>query len=299
MEIDPTPTAARATPCPVLVTGATGNVGSAVLAELVAAGVPVRAAVRPGGRTVEGVDCVPLDLTDPSTWADAFAGVRTMFLVRPPALGNVKRDLLPALAAAREHGVAHVVFLSLQGAERNPVVPHATVEKWLRRSGLTWTFVRPSFFHQNLSTTHVSDIRDRDEIVIPAGRGRTAFVDVLDVAAVAAQALAHPDEHRNRAWTVTGPRAVTYAEVAQILSGELARPIRYARPGALGYMRHARRALRMPWAMVAVTLAIYTSARLGLAAGLSDDVRTVLRRDPIDFETFAHREAAIWTPRPA
>ncbi|SDN92371.1 NmrA-like family protein [Cryobacterium flavum] len=69
------------------------------------------------------------------------------------------------------------------------VVPHAAIETWLRTSGVAWTFVRASFFHQSLSTTHLTDIRDRDEIMVPAGRGATAFVDVEDIGAIAAAAL--------------------------------------------------------------------------------------------------------------
>ncbi|OKL53140.1 hypothetical protein BSZ39_11095 [Bowdeniella nasicola] len=175
--------------------------------------------------------------------ARAFDGVSAMFLVRPPAVGNVKRDLLPALEFGRKAGLEHVVFLSLQGAEKNRVVPHATIESYLRESGMAHTFVRASFFHQNLSTTHAADIRDRDEI-------------------------------------------------ASILSGELGREIRYTRPGLLRYIRHARRS--MPWPMVGVTAAIYTTARLGLAAGLTDDVRQVLEREPITFAEFAHRERRVW-----
>lgn len=278
----------------ILVTGASGNVGAAVVRALTTAGVEHREAARHalGGAR----DVVAFDFTDAATWAGAFAGVESMFLVRPPAIGNVTRDLLPAVAAARDAGVRRIVFLSLQGAEKNKVVPHATVEKWLRESGMTWTFVRASFFHQNLSTTHLTDIRDRDEIVVPAGRGATAFVDAEDVGAVAAAALIDPAEHADRAWTVTGPRALTYDEVATILTEELGRPIRYCSPGALRYIRHARRELSMPWGMVAVTTAIYTTARLGMAAGLTDDVRTVLGRDPIDFAAFAHRERDIWRP---
>lgn len=278
----------------ILVTGASGNVGSAVVRALDAAGADVRRAQRKGGPS--GPGSVDFNFTDPATWAQAFAGVESMFLVRPPAVGNVKRDLLPAVSAARDAGVRHVVFLSLQGAQKNKVVPHAAVEKWLRASGMDWTFVRASFFHQNLSTTHVSDVRDRNEIVVPAGRGATAFVDVDDVGAVAAAALLDPAAHRNTAWTITGPRALTYDEVASLLTGELDRPIRYTRPGVLRYSRHARQNLGMGWGMVAVTSAIYTAARLGLAAGLSDDVRTVLGRDPIDFTQFAHRERAVWSP---
>ncbi|RYV49571.1 NmrA family NAD(P)-binding protein [Pengzhenrongella frigida] len=280
----------------ILVTGASGNVGGAVVRALDAAGADVRRAQRPGGPGGPGT--VDFDFTDPATWAQAFAGVESMFLVRPPAVGNVKRDLVPAVSAARDAGVRHVVFLSLQGAQTNKVVPHAAVEKWLRASGMDWTFVRASFFHQNLSTTHVSDVRDRNEIVVPAGRGATAFVDADDVGAVAAAALLDPAAHRNTAWTITGPEALTYDEVARILTAELGRPIRYARPGVLRYARHARQNLGMGWGMVAVTSAIYTTARLGMAAGLSDDVRTVLGRDPIDFAEFAYRERAVWNPDP-
>lgn len=276
-----------------LVTGASGNVGRVVLRILREAGADTRAAHRPSQLSS---GAVAFDFTDAATWPEAFRGVDAMFLVRPPALGNVRRDLLPAVAAAREAGVRRVVFLSLQGVERNPIVPHAAVESWLRTSGLEWTFVRASFFCQNLSTTHAADVRDHNEIVVPAGRGATAFVDAEDVGAVAAAALLRPAEHRGRAWTVTGGCALTYEEIAEILSAELNRPIRYIRPGLARYVRHARSSLGMPWGMVAVTAAIYTTARLGLAAGLTDDVRAVLGRDPLDFDTFAHRERAAWIP---
>jgi uncharacterized protein YbjT (DUF2867 family) len=284
---------------PILVTGASGNVGRAVRRSLAASGAEVRVAQRPGRRDEPTAGRVDLDFVDPSTWAAAFAGVESMFLMRPPALGNVRRDLLPAVAAARNAGVRHVVFLSLQGAEKNRLVPHATVEEWLRSSGLQWTFVRASFFHQNLSTTHAADIRDRDEILVPAGRGATAFVDAEDVGAVAAAALLGPGMHADAAYTITGPRALTYEQIAGILSAELDRPIRYTRPGLLRYARHAQRYLDMPWGMVAVTSAIYTTARLGLADGLTDAVRQLLGRDPVDFAAFAHRERAAWTSRPA
>jgi uncharacterized protein YbjT (DUF2867 family) len=235
-----------------------------------------------------------LDFTDPSTWDATFTGVRRMFLLRPPHLGRPKTQMLPALEHARALGVEHVVLLSLQGAERNPVVPHATLERWLRRSGMSWTFVRASFFMQNLTTTHASDIRDRDQILLPAGDGSTAFVDAHDVAAVAAAALIDPAAHRNRAWTPTGPQALTYTEVASALSAALGRPITYPQPGLLAYARHARTVLKMPAGMVLVTTAIYTAARLGQADGLTDDVSNVLGRPPVSFDEFARREASTW-----
>lgn len=287
----------------ILVTGAAGNVGRHIVHHLIEAGATARAAGRtpaadptqPVAGAAGSVHQVPFGFTDPTTWPAAFEGVHTMFLLRPPAISNVRRDLLPAVAAARQAGVRHVVFLSLQGAHRLRVVPHAKVEAWLQTSGLDWTFVRPSFFTQNLSTTHATDIRDHDRIIVPAGAGRTAFVDVADVAAVAAAALLDPGEHRGRAWTVTGPEALTYTEVAEILTRVLGRTITYTRPGLLRYYRHARQALGMPAGLAAVTAAIYTTARFGLAAGLTDDVRRVTGHDPLDVQATVRREQAAWT----
>jgi len=107
-----------------------------------------------------------------------------------------------------------------------------------------------------VSTTH-ADIRDHDQIIVPAGTGATAFVDAADVGAVAAAALLDPSTHRNRAWTITGPEALTYVQVADILTAELGRRIRYAQPGLLRYAHHARDSLRLPWGMVVVTAASY------------------------------------------
>jgi len=282
----------------VLVTGATGNAGSQIVELLLAAGVTVRAAASSveavRARFGDRVEAVALDFTDPATWQVAYSGVHRMFLMRPPHLGKPKKQMLPSLEAAKTAGVEHVVLLSLQGAEHNTVVPHHALEVWLRESGLSWTFVRAAFFMQNLTTTHLTDVRDRDTIMVPAGDGATAFVDVRDVAAVATEALLNPEQHRNTAWTPTGPRALTYAEIALTLTEVLGRPIGYPRPGLVRYARHARRVLGMPWGMVGVTCAIYTIARLGRAGGLTGDVLVVTGHDPVSFREFAEREAECW-----
>lgn len=284
----------------VLVTGATGNIGRAVTENLLAAGAPVRAASRDGHDVSrlwgDRVSAVSLDFTDASTWPQAFAGITTVFLMRPPHLSNMKRDMFPALEAAKAAGVTHIVFLSLQGAESNRVVPHAKVEQWLRNSGLHWTFVRPSFFMENLTTTHVSDIRDRDCLIVPAGTGATSFVAASDVAAVASAALLDPEAHAGKAWTATGPEALTYSQVCATLTRVLDRPIHYTRPGVFAYARHARRTLSMPWGMVLVTTAIYSIARAGKAAGTTQDVMTVTGEAPTDFTTWAGTHADAWKP---
>ncbi len=237
---------------------------------------------------------VPFDFTVPDTWATAYEGVSRMFVLRPPELVNVRRDLLPALQAARHAGIEHMVLLSVQGVESIPMAPHAALERWLRRSGLSWTFVRPSFFMENLIYPHGDDIRDFDSISVPAGSGRTAFVAGSDVGAVAAAALLDPDAHRGRAYTPTGPAALTYHAVAATLSDVLERPISYPRPGLVQHARHARTDLGMPWPLVALTGVIYTTARLGLADGLSTDVQHVTGRTPESLGSWAARHAEVW-----
>lgn len=279
---------------PLLVTGATGTVGRPLVRALLDAGAPVRAASRSGAARADGAEPVAFDFTDAATWPAALDGVRTMFLLLPPRAQGV----VPALEAARASGVRHVVLLSVQGADKAAVMPHARREAWLRTSGMGWTFVRPSFFVQNLSVVHGEQIRAHDELLLPAGHGRTAFVDVDDVAAVCAAALLDPAAHAGRAWTPTGPEALTYQEVAQRMSEVLGRRIAYRAPGLV---THAVRALRwgMPPQMVAVTSVVYTTARLGLAAGLTDDVRTVTGRDPASVTDVLRRVRAAFEPAAA
>ncbi len=281
-------------PSPVLVTGATGTVGAPLVAALREAGAPVRAATRhPGMESGQGIEEVRFDLTDPTTWSAAFTDVETMFLLRPPQVGNVKRDVAPALSAARAIGVRHVVLLSVQGADRLKIVPHARIESWLRSSGMGWTSLRPSFFTQNLARVHGAQVREHDELLMPAGHGRTAFVDAEDVAAVAAAALLDPGAHASRAYTPTGPEALTYDAVAAQLSNVLGRRITYRAPGLVEYVRRAR-SWGMAPGMIAVTSVIYTTARVGIAAGLTDDVRAVTGRTPTGVRAVLERDRAAF-----
>ena len=134
---------------PVLVTGATGNVGVAVVAQLLARGGRVRAGVtRPERRSgeVARVEQVRVDFTDPATFGPALAEARQVFLVRSPAIARVGTTLNAFIDAAAAAGVEHVVFSSVAGAEHRRIVPHHRIETHLARSGLAWTMLRPGFF---------------------------------------------------------------------------------------------------------------------------------------------------------
>lgn len=277
----------------ILVTGATGTVGSRVLEELVSRDVTVRAAFRDSDREQaalpEGVAWVEFDFERPETWGTAFEGVDAMFLMRPPSITRVGESITPAIDAAERVGIEHVVVLSVLGAERNPILPHRRIEKHVLDTDLDWTFLRPSFFMENLVQTHREEIADHGEIVVPAGDGETSFVAAADVAAVAAQALAEP-EHDGQAYDITGPEALTYHGVARTLSEVLDREITYEEPSLIEFARHSRRQGR-DWPFVVVTAGIYTTARIGLAGRVTDDVQRVLGRRPGSFREWAEENA--------
>lgn len=277
---------------PILVTGATGTVGRHVAQGLAAREVPAVAATRRPDAADLPLPAVRFDFEDPATY-DAFDGVRRVFLVRPPALVRVCTSIFPALDAAERRGVEHVVFLSLLGAEQNPFVPHRWIEWFLQRSGMDWTFLRPSFFMQNLVTTHRADLRDRGQIIVPAGRGRTSFVDARDIAEVGVRALTD-DGHRQAAYALTGAEALTYFEVAVLFSDILGRDVRYANPSVFDFVRHMR-GQGHPWPFVLVMTGIYLTARVGLAGTVTDDLEHVLGRPPTSMRTFIQDYRARWT----
>lgn len=278
----------------ILVTGATGNVGRHVVAELVAAGAPVRAASTRPERAVPGLDGaerVRFAFQERATWDAAFAGVDRLFLLRPPAITDTKALIRPVVRLAARRGVRSVVFLSLLGV--NPAMPHYRIERDIVAAGLPRTFLRAGFFAQNLDTAYRADIRDHDRIRLPAGRGRTSFVDTRDLAAVAARALLDPAAHRDRAWDLTGPRALGYGEVAALLSAALGRPIVYQPIGLPRYWRELR-AAGLPRDYRTVQMVINVVARLGLAAKVTDDLPRLLGRPPIPLEQYVQDYREEW-----
>ncbi|CAA9236274.1 MAG: hypothetical protein AVDCRST_MAG56-1218 [uncultured Cytophagales bacterium] len=284
----------------ILVTGATGNVGAATIAHLLAqyaGAVEVTAAVQDVTRARQALlhpelRFVRFNFEDLSTVKAALAGMDKLFLLRPPQLADVRQYLEPVVLAAKAAGVKHVVFLSLQGVEHNKLTPHYKVEQIIRREGLPYTFLRPSFFMQNLSTTHRAEIAERSEIFIPAGRGKTNFVDVRDVGEAAARVLAG-ENHLNRAYELTGADACDYYEVAALLGRTLGRPIRYANPSVVRFCwRKWREGVPVPF--ILVMTALYMVARLGKAAGYAPDLQVLLGRVPTSLAQFAEDYRDAW-----
>lgn len=280
----------------ILVTGALGNVGGEVVKQLQAEALPVRAADLDAraiqARFGDGVEATRFDFSDPETYPAVLAGVKRMFLMRPPHISNVKRDMFPFLQAAQAAGVEQVVFLSLIGVEHNQRIPHYKIETYLRNSSVAYTFLRASFFMQNLSGTHREEIRNDDMIYLPVGRGKTSFIDVRDIAVVASKALSEPG-HENIAYDLTGPEALDYYQVAEIMSRVLDRKITYRDPSLPSFVWTSLRR-GVPLGMTLVMSYLYTQTRRGMSNTVTDTVAKLLGRNPVSLEQFVTDYQHVW-----
>ena len=282
----------------ILITGTPGNVGTEVVSSLQTKGIPFRVGARDTDKAQQSlgptVDITHFDFLKPETYEAAFSGIERLFLVRPPALANVQRDIAPAIQAAIKAGVKQIVFLSLQGVEKNTIVPHHKIERLIVESGIHYTFLRASFFMQNLSTTQAAEIRHHSEIALPVGKAKTSFIDVRDIAAVAICALTETD-FGNHIYTLTGKEALDYEKVASKLSVILGRTIRYTDP-SLPYFVWHQLATGHALGYTLVVAGLYTLTRLGNAKEITHDVETVLGRPAISFDQFAQDYRECWQP---
>lgn len=285
-------------PQPVLVIGAVGTVGSQVVKALLRRGIAVRAAdldqQASRHQFDDEIDAVRFDFGTPATIAPALAGIKRMFLLRPPKITDVERQMFPTIDAARAAGVEQVVFLSLMGVEQHPNTPHYKLEQRLRNSGMNWTFLRCSFFMQNLNTIHRDEIRQRSEIFVPVGKGKTSFIDVRDIGEVAALALTQ-EGHANQAYTLTGPQALDYYQVAELFSQILGRKITYRNPSGMRFIIESlRRGRTLPYTLVMAWL--YDQTRRGMSAYVTAEAEHLLGRSPATLEKYIKDHHQVWMP---
>ena len=221
----------RARVHPVLVTGATGRVGRAVVAQLLGVGVPVRALTRrPAAAGLPAaVEVVAGDLTAPESLDAALQGVRAVFLLWTAPPGTA-----PAVVERLASHTRRVVFLSSPHKTPHPFFQqpnpmarfHADVERLIGAAGLKSTIIRPGMFASNAQFWWASAIRDGDVVRWPYGAAETAPVDERDIAAVAGRAL-YEDGHTGGDYVLTGPESLSQAEQVSVIGAVLGRQIRF------------------------------------------------------------------------
>jgi uncharacterized protein YbjT (DUF2867 family) len=179
------------------------------------------------------------------------------------------------------------------GAGTNVLVPHHAVEAHLAGGPRDWTILRPGFFAQNLADAYRRDIVEDGRLYVPAGRGRVAFVDVGDVAEVAATALLDPEAHAGAAYTLTGPVAASFDEAGMYLTEALGRTIRYDRASVAGYALHlARRG--MPVAQILVQTILHVGLAFGQAEAVDPTLPRLLGRAATSLRDYVMAHARQW-----
>ncbi|MFG2601669.1 NAD(P)H-binding protein [Streptomyces sp. NPDC048462] len=211
----------------ILVTGATGNIGSALLKELHAHGAgPLRGLTRDASRAVlpDGVEAVQGDFADPASLKPALDGVRSMFLVS--RLGP-DADILEA---ARQAGVEHVVLVSsitvLTHPRLGPAGENLAVEQLLRAGGMAWTILRPTQFASN-ALMWAASVRDHETVHAPYADTALPTIHPADIASVARVALTEPG-HRGQSYALTGPEPVTARQQTEAIAAALGREVPFA-----------------------------------------------------------------------
>lgn len=266
-----------------LVIGGTGKTGARVVQRLQDQGFPTRIASRSASPA--------FDWNLESTWDAALADVSSVYLTYAPdlAIPGATDSIEAFIEAARSNGAEQIVLLSGRGEDEAQAC-----ESILMNSGLRWTVVRASWFNQNFSEGAFVDMVKAGQLTLPAGAAMEPFVDVDDIADVAAAALTGPG-HDGEVYEVTGPRLLTFADIAKMLSEATGRSISYTEIPHDAFVSAVAQS-GAPEEIVWIMDYLFSTVLDGRNAYLTDGVERALGRKPKDFAAYARDVArnGIW-----
>jgi uncharacterized protein YbjT (DUF2867 family) len=284
----------------ILVTGATGNAGSRAVHALLESGREVRAFVRDADRARallgDGVELAVGDFVDPRSVRAALEDVEAVLLSGADDPSRVEWETA-AIDAAAATGVRRIVKLSSIAAEPGAPVAfwdwHGQVERHLRRSGIGAVVLRSSFYMSNVVACAAQVARE-SRLYAPAGDARIAMIDPRDVGAAAAAALTTAGIG-GRTYVLTGPEAITYAQVAAELSAATGREVEFI-DIADDDARQAMVQAGTPDVIAAQVVNVFKMLRRGIAEQVTTTVQSLTGRPPRDFASFARDHAPLFTP---
>ena len=279
----------------ILVTGATGTVGSKLLKALDGLGIEAAVMTSRAGGIVPGHRTLHGNFADPESLRAAFAGFDTVFLLQPLVPQMVAYGL-NAVAAAQAAGVRTLVRSSGAGADAaspfSLAKAHGTIDDAVRASGLDWTLLQPNSFMQNHVNYTVGQIRS-GALYAPHGDAATTLIDARDIADFAARVLGDPAAHREMTYVLTGGESLTDAEQMAAISRASGRVVAYVDvPPAAA--EAAMAGMGMPAVLVDWFMSLHAVIKAGYAAGQSPDFQRVMGRAPRTFAAFAAEHAAVW-----
>ncbi len=286
----------------ILITGATGTVGSEVVKQLSAKGenIIVKAAARSATdntfKNLNRVQVVQLDYDKPDSLAVALKGVDKLFLLTPFQSNMV--DLTSNLVSeAKKAKVKYIAKQSVMGADAEPgITPsrlHRQAEKIIEESGIPFTFLRPNFFMQNFVNYYGNLIRSQGAFYTPAGDAKVSFVDVRDIAAVAVKSLINDNQQKGSAYNITGGEALSYGQAAEILSKAVGKKINYVNVTDQDARKGMKDMSMDEWTIKSM-IELFEITRAGYVSEISPTVEQVTGNKPITFSQFANDYAGAF-----
>ena len=280
----------------ILVTGATGNIGSEVVKELLsdAPDVSIKAAVHSSQNVKKvksdaRVKVIQIDYNEPETLREALNGVDKLFLLTPD-VPNAADLASNVVTQAKKAGIKQIVKQSVMGADLEADIGtmrlHRQVEKFIEQSGIPFTFLRPNEFMQNFVNFHSPSIKGNNAFYVPLEDAKVSLVDVRDIAAVAVKSLIDEDKHKNKTYLITGPEALSYHQLAEILSNTTGRKINYVNISD-EEARAAMKEIGMSDWLINTVSELSEYFRKGKASEISPAVEEVTGNKPISFSQFA------------
>ena len=216
-------------------------------------------------------------------------GVDRLFLVTPET-PNAPEYASNLVSQAKGAGVKHIVKLSAQGTDANAVVAslrlHHQAEKIVEESGIAYTFLQPGEFMQNFVNFFSQTIKQQGAFYLPAGNPRIGFVDVRDIVAVAVQALTNDGIHNGKVYDITGPEALSYYQVAEILSNATGKKIKYINISEDEARQSMKEAGIGHW-WINTIIEVYDAYKTGMQEHISNTVEQLTGRKPTSFWQFA------------
>jgi len=281
----------------ILITGATGNIGREVIRCLTLGKVKeeVLAGVRNIARAQHlFTDCtlphfVHFDFEDPRTFDKALEQVDRVFLLRPPNLANVERYFKPLIKRMKEKGIREVVFLSVQGAGKSPIIPHNKIERLIREHQIDHIFLRPGYFMQNLITNFQHDVQEKRKIILPAGRAKFNWVDGQDIGEAAAILLEQFGKYKNQALELTGYENADFYTVVDLINRIIEDPIEFDNANLLRFYRIRKRE-GFSTGLIMVMIMLHFLPRFQQEPQVSDVFEKLTGKRPTTLIEFIERE---------
>jgi len=284
--------------CSLLVTGATGNVGRALLRHIDFNRFSVTAAVRSPEKarsTIEDhrVTLAPFDF-ETGRGFELLGECDTLFLMRPPHIGNVRRDMKSFIDALSSSTISRTLFLSVQGADTRSWLPHAQLEKMIRAAGCRWIFMRPAYFMDNLLTTLGQELIEHGRIYLPAGTARFNWIDVDDIGRAGAHLLNEFDRWENSGYTFTGSENLGFNQVVDTINSVCNTHFSYRAAALVPFIVHALGRGDSP-GYVAIQLLLHYLPKFQRPPTLSNDFTRITGTFPHTLRHFVQHNAQRFT----